>query len=128
MLEGLYLVDEGKIEVFGYPMDEKYKLSLRQHIGYVFQDTFLFNATIRENIMFAAPKASEEQLNLAIKIACVDEIIAKNKEGLDTLVGENGVKLSGGERQRIGIARIILRNPSLILFDEATSALDNNTD
>ncbi len=128
VLEGLYLVDEGKIEVFGYPMDEKYKLSLRQHIGYVFQDTFLFNATIRENIMFAAPKAREEQLNLAIKIACVDEIIAKNKEGLDTLVGENGVKLSGGERQRIGIARIILRNPSLILFDEATSALDNNTE
>ena len=128
MLEGLYLLDEGRIEVFGYPMDDEYKLSLREHIGYVFQDTFLFNATIRENIMFAAPNASEEELDFAVKIACVDEIVAKNKEGLDTLVGENGVKLSGGERQRIGIARIILRNPKLILFDEATSALDNNTE
>lgn len=128
VLEGLYLLDEGRIEVFGYPMDDEYKLSLREHIGYVFQDTFLFNATIRENIMFAAPNASEEELDFAVKIACVDEIVAKNKEGLDTLVGENGVKLSGGERQRIGIARIILRNPKLILFDEATSALDNNTE
>jgi ATP-binding cassette subfamily B protein/subfamily B ATP-binding cassette protein MsbA len=128
VIEGLYLVNDGKIEVFGYPLNAQNKLALRKHIGYVFQDTFLFNATIKENIMFAAPNATMEQLNMAIKIACVDEIIVKTTDGVDTLVGENGIKLSGGERQRIGIARIILRNPSLILFDEATSALDNNTE
>lgn len=127
LCEGLYLYD-GEIKIWNQPLNIENKLSLRQYISYAFQDTFLFNTTIKENILFAAPTASEEQLKKAIDTACVDEIIAKLPSGIDTLIGENGVKLSGGERQRIGVARALLKQPRLLLLDEATSALDNNTE
>lgn len=128
LIYGLYPNYEGNIKLFGYDVNIDSKCALRKHISYVFQDTFLFNATIKENIMFANLNASEKELEKVIKISCVDEIINKLPNGLNTLIGENGIKLSGGERQRVGVARALIRNPKLLLLDEATSALDNVTE
>lgn len=128
LIDGLYPYKKGSIEVFGYQLNEENKLSLRQHIGFIFQDTFLFNASVKENIIFANPNVSEERLNKALEISCTNEIIEKLENGIDTLIGENGVKLSGGERQRIGIARALIRDVKLLVLDEATSALDNTTE
>lgn len=128
LIDGLYPYQDGSIEVFGYKLNEENKLSLRQHIGFIFQDTFLFNASVKENIIFANPNVSEERLNKALEISCTNEIIEKLENGIDTLIGENGVKLSGGERQRIGIARALIRDVKLLVLDEATSALDNTTE
>lgn len=128
LIDGLYPYQDGNIKIFGYSLNEENKLSLRKHIGFIFQDTFLFNATVRENIIFANPNVSEERLQKALEISCSNEIIAKLDNGLDTMIGENGVKLSGGERQRIGIARALIRDVKLLVLDEATSALDNTTE
>ncbi len=128
LIDGLYPYQSGSIEVFGYKLNEENKLSLRKYIGFIFQDTFLFNASIKENIIFANPNVSEERLKKALEISCTNEIIEKLDNGIDTLIGENGVKLSGGERQRIGIARALIRDVKLLVLDEATSALDNATE
>ena len=128
LIDGLYPYQNGYIKIFGYTLNKENKLSLRKHIGFIFQDTFLFNASVRENIIFANPNVSEERLQKALEISCSDEIIAKLDNGIDTIIGENGVKLSGGERQRIGIARALIRDVKLLVLDEATSALDNTTE
>ena len=128
LIYGLYTNYEGNISLFENEVNTNSKCALRKYVSYVFQDTFLFNATIKENILFANMNASKEELDKVIKISCVDEIINKLPKGLDTLIGENGIKLSGGERQRVGVARALIRNPKLLLLDEATSALDNITE
>jgi len=99
--------------------------SLRQNIGVVTQDTYLFNGTIRENLRYAKEEATEEEMIEACKKANIYEFIKQQPEGLDTLVGNRGLKLSGGEKQRISIARVLLKDPALLIFDEATSALDS---
>ena len=98
---------------------------LRDNIGIVSQETYLFNGTIRDNLLYAKPDATEEELIEACKQANIYEFIEKQDDGLDTVVGNRGLKLSGGEKQRISIARVLLKDPALMIFDEATSALDS---
>ncbi|MEO8362079.1 MAG: ATP-binding cassette domain-containing protein, partial [Vicinamibacteria bacterium] len=98
------------------------------NLGVVFQDTFLFDATLRENVLFARPDASEEDLKAACLSAHVDEFATKFKLGYETVVGERGVRLSGGQKQRVAIARAFLANPKILLLDEATSNLDSESE
>lgn len=120
--------DEGTITIDGKDLSKVDLKSFRQHLGVVLQDDFLFEGTIKENIMFPRPNASEEQLIQAIKAAYVDEFTNRFEEGLDTLIGERGVKLSGGQRQRIAIARAVLADPRILILDEATSSLDTESE
>jgi len=120
--------DSGKITIDGNDLSKVNLSSYRKNLGVVLQDEFLFEGTIRENILFPRPNASTEQLQKAVKAAYVNEFTDRFEKGLDTLIGERGVKLSGGQRQRIAIARAILADPKIIILDEATSSLDTESE
>src|SRR6267142_288943 len=120
--------DSGTITVDGVDLSRVSLESYRSQLGVVLQDDFLFEGTIRENILFPRPNATEEQLLAAVKAAHVQEFTDRFEKGLDTLIGERGVKLSGGQRQRIAIARAILANPRILILDEATSNLDTESE
>jgi ATP-binding cassette subfamily B protein len=128
LLVGLYRPQSGSILYNG--LDEKsiHFDDLRRQIGFVTQDTQLFSGTIRENLLFVNPSATEADLQSALTKASCNTLLARAEKGLDTTIGEGGLKLSGGEKQRISIARALLRIPKLLLFDEATSALDSLTE
>ncbi|WP_298778570.1 ABC transporter ATP-binding protein [uncultured Polaribacter sp.] len=118
----------GKITIDNKDMSKVKLSSYRKNLGVVLQDEFLFEGTIRENILFPRPNATEEELQNAVKAAYVNEFTDRFDDGLDTLIGERGVKLSGGQRQRLAIARAILANPKIIILDEATSSLDTESE
>ncbi len=115
----------GKVSFDGTDVRDLTLHSLRDEVGVVTQETYLFNGTIRQNLLYANPEATEEDMIEACKKANIYEFITKQPEGLDTMVGNRGLKLSGGEKQRISIARVLLKDPALLIFDEATSALDS---
>jgi subfamily B ATP-binding cassette protein MsbA len=118
----------GKITIDGHDLSKIKLPGYRKHLGVVLQDDFLFEGTIRENILFPRPNASEEALLQAVKAAYVDEFTDRFEGGLDTVIGERGIKLSGGQRQRIAIARAVLANPKILILDEATSNLDTESE
>lgn len=120
--------DSGTVSLDGHDLSSINLNSYRHYLGVVLQDDFLFEGTVRENILFPRPNASEKELDAAVKGAYVDEFTDRFDEGLDTVIGERGVKLSGGQRQRISIARALLANPKLIILDEATSNLDTESE
>ncbi len=120
--------DEGRVTVDGVDLRHVKLSSYRSQLGLVLQDEFLFDGTIRENLLFARPNASEEEVLDAAKRAYVTEFSDRMPDGLDTLIGERGVKLSGGQRQRVTVARAILSDPRILLLDEATSALDTESE
>ena len=125
LLPRLYDVSAGSVRVNGVDVRKLRLESLRARIGIVTQDTYLFNGTIRDNLLYARPDASEEDLVSACRKANIYDMISRLPEGFDTLVGNRGLELSGGERQRISIARVLLRDPEVLIFDEATSSLDS---
>ena len=128
LLPRFYDVTRGSIEIDGVSLKDLDMDSLRDNIAIVFQDNFLFGGTIRDNIILGKEDATEEEINKAIKCACLDEFISGLDKGLDTQIGERGVLLSGGQKQRIAIARAFMKNAPIVILDEATSALDNKSE
>ena len=128
LLPRFYDVVSGKILIDGKEIHNVTMESLRKNIGIVQQDIYLFNASIRENIMYGKLDATEEEVIEAAKRANIHDYIMTLENGYDTQIGERGVKLSGGQKQRISIARVFLKNPPIIILDEATSALDNESE
>ena len=128
LLVGLYRPQQGKILYNSLDETEIHFDDLRKQIGFVTQDTNLFSGTIKENLLFVNPGASDALLNDVLQKASCTNLLARAENGLDTMIGEGGLKLSGGEKQRISIARALLRQPHLLIFDEATSALDSLTE
>ncbi|MGJ7045011.1 ATP-binding cassette subfamily B protein [Thermoanaerobacterium thermosulfurigenes] len=128
LLPRLYDVKIGRIFLDGVDIRNISLSSLRSHIGMVTQDTYLFNTTIKENLLFARQNATDEEIINACKAAYIHDFIESLPNGYDTIVGDRGIKLSGGEKQRISIARTLLKDPKIIIFDEATSALDSNSE
>jgi ATP-binding cassette subfamily B protein len=128
LLPRFYDLDSGRITVDGIDIRKMTLASLRQNIGIVQQDVFLFAGTIRENIAYGRLGATDDEIWEAARRARLDDMIARLPEGLDTVTGERGVKLSGGQKQRMAIARMFLKNPPILILDEATSALDTETE
>jgi ATP-binding cassette subfamily B protein len=128
LLLGLYRPISGEIYFNGYPASKIRYNPLRRQIGFVAQDPQLFAGTIRENLLFVKPDATDAEMLDALHRAACDELLNRSAQGLDSVIGEGGIKLSGGEKQRISIARALLRQPRLLLFDEATSSLDSLTE
>lgn len=128
LLQRFYDVDGGAITIDGQDVSKVTKRSLRQSIAYVSQQPYLFEGSIRDNIRYGRPDASDREIELAARLAAADEFIRQQPQGYDTQVGENGASLSGGQRQRVSIARAMVRDAPILLLDEATSALDNESE
>ena len=124
LLPRLYDVDRGSVEIDGIDVRDIRLASLGEIVGMVTQETYLFNASVRDNLRYGDPDATDAQIEQAAKAAHIHERIMEMPEGFDTIVGERGYKMSGGEKQRLAIARVILKDPSILILDEATSALD----
>ena len=125
LIPRLYDVKAGTVSYDGVDVRKLDLTFLRKQVGVVSQETYLFNGTIRDNLLYAKPEATEEEMISALKRANIYDFVEKQEQGLDTMVGNRGLKLSGGEKQRISIARVLLKDPKLLIFDEATSALDS---
>ena len=128
LLVGLYRPQKGEVLYNGHSAAEVDLNQLRERIGFVTQDTQLFSGTIRENLLFVNPEATDEECLQVLNKAACHSLLARAQRGLDTVIGEGGVKVSGGEKQRLAIARALLRRPHLLVFDEATSSLDSLTE
>ena len=128
LLPRFYDIKSGAIKFDGVNIKDFDLNSLRENISFVFQDNFLFSGTIRENILMGKPDATEDEINLVIKMAHLDDFLLTLENGLDTYVGERGASLSGGQRQRVAIARAMIKNAPIVILDEATSALDNESE
>ena len=128
LLMKLYSPDNGQILIDGVPLEEFDAFEYRKQLGVVIQETFLFSGTILDNIRYARPEATFEEVIEAAKMASAHEFIMKLPNGYDTLIGEGEINLSGGERQRLSIARAVLLNSKIIIFDEATAAMDTKTE
>jgi ATP-binding cassette subfamily B protein len=124
----LYEPQEGRVTIDGVDVRDASLASLAQTVGVVSQETYLFHASVRENLRFACPEATDEEIEDAARTAHIHDLIASLPDGYDTMVGERGYRFSGGEKQRMAIARTILRNPPVLVFDEATSSLDTQTE
>ena len=128
LIPRFYDLTEGEIRIDGHDIRQVTARSLRQNIGIVQQDVYLFNASVRENILYGRPDATDAEVVEAAKRANIHEYIMTMEHGYDTVIGERGVRLSGGQKQRLSIARVFLKNPPILILDEATSALDNATE
>lgn len=128
LIPRFYDVTSGSIRIDGVDIREFGLNDLRQHIAVVFQDNFLFDGTIKENILLGNPSATDEDVERALHSACLSDFIASLEKGVDTYIGERGVLLSGGQKQRVAIARAFLKNAPIVILDEATSALDNKSE
>ncbi|NMA81253.1 MAG: ABC transporter ATP-binding protein, partial [Jeotgalicoccus halophilus] len=128
LLPRFYEVSDGSIKIDGQDIRDLTLSSLRENIGTVQQDVFLFAGTLKENVAYGKPDATDEEVYDALEKAQLKELVDSYRDGLDTIVGERGVKLSGGQKQRIAIARMFLKNPPILVLDEATSALDTATE
>jgi ATP-binding cassette, subfamily B, bacterial len=124
----LYDPTRGRVEIDGRPVDRITLESLGEAVGMVTQETYLFNTSIRENLLYGNPEATEEQLEAAARAAFIQERIEELPDGFDTLVGERGYRMSGGEKQRLAIARVVLKDPRILILDEATSSLDTTSE
>ena len=128
LIPKFYKLSEGMIYIDGKPIDKITNRSLRKNIGIVQQDVFLFTGTFKENIAYGKIGATDDEIIEAAKRANIHDYIMSLPDGYDTQIGERGIKLSGGQKQRLSIARVFLKNPSVLILDEATSALDNTTE
>lgn len=128
LIPRFYDATEGEVLIDGVPISDMRLSALRNQIGVVMQDVYMFSGRIRDNIEYGRPGASIDEIKAAAHRAGADEFIEKLPQGYDTYVGERGVKLSGGQKQRLSIARVFLKNPPILILDEATSALDNESE
>jgi len=128
LLMGLITPEKGEVLIDGIPLSSDNLLSLRQSISYVSQDPFLFNTSIRENLLLITPDATDTEIWEALEFSSAAEFVRGLPKGLDTVIGDRGIRLSGGERQRLVLARAILKKPSILILDEATSSLDTENE
>lgn len=128
LLTRFYEYNGGSVQLDGTELNQISKSSLRRNLGYVTQEAFLFNGSIRDNLKIAKADATDDEIWAALRSANAENFVTRQPEGLETIVGERGVRLSGGEKQRISIARVLLKNPAILLLDEATASVDNETE
>ena len=128
LIPNFYRVSSGEVLLDGKNVNDITFTSLRKNIGIVQQDVFLFNGTIKENILYGRPDATDEEVIKAAKLSNIYDYVMTLPNGFDSQIGERGVKLSGGQKQRLSIARVFLKDPKVLILDEATSALDNTTE